>query len=324
MGSTTVRLADVLGQGATVRLLQRLVERGKLPHALLFEGPPGCGRRTLCRALTAALVCETPHDGDACGTCRACRLVAEGGHPDVVELPHDSEEESVDPDRAEAARAQLKADAVRDLIEVRAWETPLIARRRVFVLPVMERFQRSGGVIANVLLKVLEEPPPSTHFLLTTASVNALLATVRSRVQLYRLQPLGADDLAKVLVRGGLDQAEARRRAATGNGSHRGLWASEVDPAPVADLRRLLDQGLSQAVVSDLVARLPSTKEGGQGEARRVLRRWLLALQQDLRKDLPGPAGLQAVSGIDRTGRALHDLGLNIQPRLVLEGLALG
>jgi DNA polymerase-3 subunit delta' len=322
--SRSHRLSDIIGQDAVVRLLRRLVEREHLPHAILFEGIPGCGRRSVCKALSAALVCEASIAGDACGQCAGCRMAAEGSHPDIVELPHDSDEESSDPAISEPAREQLKAESVRELIEVRAWETALIAKRRVFILPVMERFQRSGGVIANVLLKVLEEPPRATHFLLTAASVNALLPTIRSRVQCYRLFGLSVDDVGRVLAAGGVPEGEARRRALGSSGGHRGLWSSTAETVPIAELRRLVEGGLRSEIIADIIGKLPNSKEGGQGEARRTLRRWILALQQDLRRDLPGPKGLVAGEYIDRSSRALHDLSLNIQPRLVLEGLALG
>lgn len=321
--SETPRLATIVGQDGVVRLLRRLVARERVPGAVLFDGQPGCGRRSVSRALAAALLCPTPIDGDACGTCRSCHLVADGNHPDLVALPHDTDEDHPDPAVAEAARAQLNADAVRELIEVRAWESPLLGRRRVFLLPVVERLQRGQATMANALLKALEEPPAAVHFILTAAAAAGLMATIRSRTQCYRLQPLTVVDVERILVAGGVPLVEAGRRAAISGGSHRGLWASDIEAPPVAAVRRLIDEGLDGRTLAELVQALPS-REGGLAEARRVVRRWLLATQQAYRRDLPGPQGPAAADAIDRLGRALRDVGLNIQPRLVLESLAVG
>lgn len=317
-----LRLADVRGQVTIVRLLRRLLARDRLPHALLFDGIPGCGRQTVCRALTAALLCEQPQDGDACGECRACLLVAQGNHPDVVSLPHDSEEDHPDSERSERAREQLKADSVRELIEMRVWESPLIGKRRVFILPSVERLQRAQAKGANALLKALEEPPPSVFFLLTSASAAGVMTTIRSRAQCYRLQPLGQEDIQSILERGGVSRGEAARRSVLGSGSHRGLWDDKPTVMPLSDLRELLGGGLNLSIVADVVAQLPG-REATPGEVRRTLRRWLVALQHDLRRDLPGPHGMQAANDIERIERSLHDLGVNLQPRMVLEALAL-
>lgn len=317
------QLGNVLGQDGLVRLLRRLVVRERVPAAVLLDGQPGCGRRTLSRALAAALLCPTPVDGDACGQCRSCALVAAGNHPDLVALPHDSDEEHPDPEVAEAARAQLNAEAVRELIEVRAWESPLIGRRRVFLLPVIERLQRGQATMANALLKALEEPPAGAYFILTAAAAAGVMATIRSRTQCYRLQPLTVVDVERILARGGVPTAEAARRAATSAGSHRGLWATDIEAPPIAGLRHLIEEGLDGRVLADLVQGLPN-RDGGLGEARRVLRRWLLATQQAYRRELPGPHGPAAADAIERLSRSMRDLGLNIQPRLVLEGLAVG
>jgi len=317
------RLAQVVGQDGVVRLLQRLLARNRLPASILLEGQPGCGRRTLSTAVAAALLCAAPIQGDACGKCHSCQLVAAGNHPDVMSLPHDSEEESGDAEQVEAARSQLNAEAVRELVEVRVWESPLIGQRRVFLLPAVERLQRGQGTMANALLKALEEPPSRVHFLLTASASAGLMATIRSRTQCFRLQPLSVPDVERVLAAGGVAAGDAARRAALSTGSHRGLWATATETPPIESLRSLVDHGLESAALAEVLQQLPS-REGGPAESRRVLRRWLLATQQAYRRDLPGPDGMTAAQAIDRIGAALRDLHLNIAPRLVLEGLAVG
>lgn len=323
---TTPRLADVVGQEGLVRLLRRLVERSRLPHGVLLEGQPGTGRRTLALGLAAALLCRQPVAGDACGTCPACVQMEQGTHPDVITLPHDSEEADPDPDKAKAAREQLSAESVRELIELRAWESPLLGGRRVFLLYSIERLQGARAAAANALLKVLEEPPPNTVLILTTENAGGLMRTIRSRVQLYRLQPLSVDAVERVLIRGGVPAADARRRAAVSAGSHRGLWRDETLTAPVDELAALLSGGYSAQRIADLVSQLPQrSSEGGASpaEQRRICRLWLLALQHQVRRQLTGPGALTAAEHLERVALGLRDLQRNQPPRLVLEGMAL-
>ena len=312
------RLASVIGQDALGRLLARLVARGKLPHAVLLEGTPGCGRRTVARALAAALLCQRPVAGDACGGCPACVQVAQGTHPDLLMFPAEGEDAAVDKELT---------DAVREMVESRAYESPLMGCGHVFVIPDLERLQRNQATAANALLKVLEEPPPATWFILTTAFASSVLRTIRSRAQLYRLQPLIAEDVERILVRGGVPAPIAARRAAASDGSHRGLWDDDVPEVPLAGLTSLLRDGWSTATIADLVAGLPTReREDGRtvaAEQRRICRLWLAALQQSLRRELVGPEGRAAADGIERVQQALRDLQRNLQPRLVLEALAL-
>ena len=312
-------LSSVLGQPGTVRLLSRLLERGRLPHSVLLEGLPGCGRRTLARALARAVLCSAPNDGDACGSCDSCKLVATQGHPDLVETPHDTEAQN------------LSVDLIREQVADQAFSSPLMGSRRVFILHGIERLRAEA---ANSLLKVLEEPPAAVRFISTTAMADAVLRTIRSRSQLYRLQPLTSDDLSLILQRNGIAPGEARRRAALGDGSHRDLW-SEAVGVPLEPLLHLAREGFRSEWVAAAVQALPAAVSS-QGEAagltlageqRRTLRRWLAALAQELRRDLRHSDPAKAEAASEQLGRlqALqHDVAVNIQPRLVIEALGLG
>lgn len=312
-----LRLAEVLGHEALCGLLARLVARGRLPHAVLLEGRPGGGRRTLARALAAALLCARRVAGDACGVCPSCVQARQGTHPDLVLFPAEGEDAAVDKELTEA---------VRDLIEGRAYETPLLGNGRVFVLPDVERLQRGQATAANALLKALEEPPPATFFLLTTAAAAGVLKTIRSRAQLYRLQPLTAATVERILVAGGVPAADAARRAAAADGSHRDGW-EDPGEAPIDLLERLVRDGFALPLIADLAAALPS-REPDDGRTlaavqRATCRAWLVALSHRLRAGLRGPEALACADRIERVQQALRDLHLNLPPRLVLEALAL-
>jgi DNA polymerase III delta' subunit len=315
-----MRLDEVIGQPATVRLLRRLIQRQRLPHAILLEGQPGCGRRTLALALAQTILCQQPAAGDACGRCESCRLAIAGNHPDLVSSLHDSQPGSMD------------ADTVRDELVEAVYTSPLIGERRVFVLHGIERWQSTS---ANALLKALEEPPSSVRFIATTAHSAAVLKTIRSRLQLYRLQTLGADDLERILIRTGIPVEVARSRAAvSGAGSHRGLLRDEV-PAPLVALRRLALEGYRTEWVAEALQALPTTLDDTAAasgvtvaaEQRRLLRGWLSLLAQELRGDMranaDAPLAVQIAERMQRLDRLRGDLARNFQPRLVIEALGL-
>jgi DNA polymerase III delta' subunit len=311
-----MRLHDVIGQTALARLLTKLIARDRLPHAVLLEGVPGCGRRTLALALAQALLCTAPVAGEACGQCPSCRLCAAGNHPDLVALAHDRGEK------------ELPVDTVRDEVAARATESALIGTRRVFILYGVERL---SGSSANVLLKTLEEPPSGVYLLMTTAQVATVMTTVRSRAQVFRLQPLGTADIAKILVAGGVDPAEASARAKAAPGSHRGLWDGGA-PAPLEALRKLFRDGLREELVAEVVSHLPSgldddMKAAGITEAmeqRRALRSWLQALAQDQLLELRAKPTPALAARVQRLALLHQDLDRNLAPRLVVEALGLG
>ena len=313
-----MRLTDVIGQGSIARLIARLIAKGRLPHALLLEGVPGSGRRTLATAIAQAVLCAAPVAGDACGACASCRMVMAGSHPDLVTTLHDT------------APGTVSVELIRDEVVEAAYSSPLVGERRVFLLPGIERWNLAS---ANAMLKVLEEPPAAVRFIATTIQAAGVLRTIRSRCQLYRLQPLAVDEVAQILLRGGISAAEAQHRALAGQGGHRGLWQGAIT-IPLEPLLRLAREGYRTEWVAEVVAALPtsivdSDEAAGltlEGSKRRLVRVWLGALAQALRPDLrlEGALGVQAAERIQRINALHQDLLRNIQPRLVIESIGLG
>lgn len=140
-----------------------------MPHALLFAGPPGTGKRHLAATLTRGLLCEQPAaDGAGCGRCRSCALLEAGTHPDrKIVAPA---EEGKD----------IGISQVRELAEYQALK-PQYARHKVITLHPADRMTVSA---ANALLKTLEEPTDGTLLLLVSDHPERLLPTIRSRCQM--------------------------------------------------------------------------------------------------------------------------------------------
>lgn len=211
---------SLVGHRRILELLARAIARNTLPPTLLFAGPSGVGKWQVALATAQALNClELVGAGaadrtaaaagaeglavDACGTCRSCQRIARGLHVDVL---------AVVPDE----KASIKIDVIREVL-ARTPFRPFEGRRRVVLIGDAETLEPASQ---NALLKSLEEPPPATVFILTTAVPGALLPTVRSRSMMMRFGPLAPAEVAQVLERDHAHPAgEARALAALADGS---------------------------------------------------------------------------------------------------------
>lgn len=184
--------------------------RGRLPHALLFSGPAGMGKRDFAQQLAASLLCVAPGaDGLACEQCVGCRLRQAGNHPDLFYLvPASDEETSESPasevsetsDKAEKAKSkQIVIEQIRQLQSALTLKGHQSACRVVVIDPV----EAMNTHTANALLKLLEEPPFGVQFLLISAQAWRILPTILSRSQRVNLrQPQKEEALAWLKTQG--------------------------------------------------------------------------------------------------------------------------
>ena len=222
---------DVVGHVRLIDLLSRSVAGSTLPPSLLFAGPAGIGKHLTALAVAQSLNCLKISNGDACGTCAACTRIVRGVHPDVLFVsPGDS--------------GAIKIDQVRDVID-RAQYRPFEGRRRVVVIDEADALVQPAQ---NALLKTLEEPTPSSVFILVTAHPDMLLPTVLSRCPQLRFRPLSAADIATALMARGRSEAEARAVAATADGSlGQALQASAGELVESRELaQRVLEKAAAQ------------------------------------------------------------------------------
>jgi DNA polymerase III subunit delta' len=193
---------DVAGQDEAARFLGRALERPH--HAYLFTGPEGSGKRLGLRAFAAALLC--PNGG--CGECRDCRLALGERHPNMLVLEPTGPDILVGKDATDPATARGFARA--------AYLTPQEPGRKVMVVLQADRLRTEA---ADVLLKVLEEPPGDTVIILLSARPTDLPDTIRSRCQEIVFPPLTESFVVETLAREGVDEQRARlvSRLAGGN-----------------------------------------------------------------------------------------------------------
>lgn len=234
----------------------------RLPHAILIEGAPGIGKSHYALALSALLLCEArPESGPACGQCAACAWFAAGNHPDFRLLNR-----LIDDDGKQAG--EIKVDQIRALSEFLVVGAHRGGRRVVVIDPA----DAMNTVVANALLKTLEEPSEGLVFLLVSARPDAIAATIRSRCQVWHLptpDPVTAIDWLASTTGCPPDQARGWLAMAGGSVLHAAQFA---EPARAAAHRSMLEA----------IARLPDTAPVELADALQSFepRQWLPLLQR--------------------------------------------
>ncbi|HXN50710.1 MAG TPA: hypothetical protein VN943_02150 [Candidatus Acidoferrum sp.] len=211
--------ADFLGNERIVAALRGALRSARVPHALLFTGPRGVGKFTLARMFAQAANCERLAD-DFCGECNTCQRIALLAEPQtlieegLVERGETADAATVervplilqshpdvwavvpDPVRLKnpVARPMLRVGQLR-AVQRAAYFQPL-GRRRVFILDGADTMRWD---VANVFLKILEEPPGSATLILTAPSPYSLLPTIVSRCLQFHFAPLPLADVEKIL-----------------------------------------------------------------------------------------------------------------------------
>jgi len=189
--TTATGFDAIVGQQDPIRLLKTFVRNGTQPHALLFTGDDGVGKKMTAAAFAMACNCLTlksalrhrpPLDGiNACGGCTPCKKIAGNHHPDVIHVA--------------PAPAMIRISQVRELLQILALK-PNEADCRVVILSDAQAMNPEAG---NALLKVLEEPPDRTLLVLTAPQPGDLLPTIVSRCRQIRFAPLGMEDIRQLL-----------------------------------------------------------------------------------------------------------------------------
>lgn len=186
----------VPGQAGAISFLERAAERPH--HAYVLGGPEGSGKSIVARAFAAVLVCAE----GGCGACRACRLALADHHPNVFVV--------------EPEGRDIHVDTVRDEIWQPAYRTAPEPGRKVFVVREADRLSPAA---ADTLLKVLEEPPADTVFLLLSARAHELPETVVSRCHVVTFAALSERLVVERLVEEGVEVSRARLSAVLAGGN---------------------------------------------------------------------------------------------------------
>ena len=315
----------IIDQERSIRVLKALLSSRSIPHALLFTGIEGVGKRTAATAFAMACNCtgrNVGEGGEACGECTACRKIAADRHPDLL--------------RVEPAGLQIKIDQIRALCQTLALK-PYEARVRVAIIAEAHRMNPAAG---NALLKMLEEPPDGTVLILTAGQTADLLPTIVSRCQHIRFKPIARRHLSAMLASAyGFSDDDAQLTAALSGGSvtralamQRRGWVRRRDwiLSEMAELPRR-----PATVLLALAEKTAQTKEDVP-ELLDLLATWVRdvavaqhcperIIHQDLKNQIVTAARRMDLAALGRANRAIEEarrrIRANANPRMALETL---
>lgn len=164
------------GHESQWKRLREQIAADRLPHGLAFVGPAGIGKRRFAQNLAQAALCASP--SSPCGVCGDCLRVGQNQHEGLMNVAPQGSSLKIE-----------QAHGILSFLSLRA-----VSRRRFVIIDDASSMTPSFG---NALLKILEEPPPATHFIFITQAMSQLLPTLRSRLQAVRFFPLADEVLAE-------------------------------------------------------------------------------------------------------------------------------
>jgi DNA polymerase-3 subunit delta' len=219
-----MKFSDVVGQHALKKQLIQTVKENRVSHAQMFAGLEGAGSLPLALAYAQYICCENPAGDDSCGTCKSCQKYSKLIHPDlhfvfpVVNQPPSIPKATSD-DYIIAWREALLENPYMNLniwVERIASENKqagifekesgeIIRKLNLktyesdFKVMIIWMPEKMNVTTANKLLKMIEEPPPKTLFLLVSDSQSQILPTIMSRVQFIKIPPIAKAEMGEAL-----------------------------------------------------------------------------------------------------------------------------
>ena len=225
-----MQFAQVTGNGEIKALLAQMVDNDRLPHAILFSEDDAWGAMAVALALAQYVNCENPSGGESCGVCDSCHKYGKLIHPDlhfvfpvaaskalsesekkapvsdyfiqnfrqlVLAKPFFTEDDlydAIEIDNKSGSIGVAEARRLSEKLSLRAFE----GRYKTVIIYLPDKMNQDA---ANKLLKILEEPPAGTLFLLVSHAPERIISTIRSRCQHIRLHPRSKEERAAAGVR---------------------------------------------------------------------------------------------------------------------------
>jgi DNA polymerase-3 subunit delta' len=241
-----MQFSDVIGQKAVKERLIHGIKGNRVSHAQLFLGAEGSGNLALAIAYAQYLVCENPNDNDSCGTCSACVKMNKLSHPDVTfTYPVVTMEKMSKPKSSDYAEDWRRAVLSNPYQNFNDWLESLDAENKQGIISAEEcndivrrlslmSYEQGYKIViiwlpeklfhaaAPKLLKIIEEPPDKTVFLLVTENYEQIISTITSRTQLVKLHRIADEEMTDALIKlHGQPKDIAKRIAHRADGSYR-------------------------------------------------------------------------------------------------------
>jgi len=235
---------DIVGQKQIKQKLINNINLGRISHAQLFLGPEGSGKLALAIAYARYLTCINKQEDDACGTCSSCLKVTKLAHPDInffypvaskkqgdktfaskdyinqwrsflLQSPYVSLNAWYNHIEMENKQGIINAEDCNEIIRVLGFKS-YESEYKIVIIWMIERLYHSA---APKLLKILEEPPPKTLFLIVSENQDQVLNTILSRTQILRIPRLSVTDIEDGLVNLNYPMAKAQEVAFMADGN---------------------------------------------------------------------------------------------------------
>lgn len=302
--------SNIIGQENIRQQLIQAVQQNRLSHAMLLLAPEGAGGLPLALAFTQYLVCENKQEHDACGQCSACVKASQYIHPDIhfsyPVIPRKPGDKPLSTDYAaewrefigthpygnaydwlqfigaENKQGNITANECHDIIRKLSLKS-FESQYKILLMWMPEYLGNEG----NRLLKLIEEPPANTLFILVAENQEQILATILSRTHLIRVNPLPKEVLVDALVnRAKAAPAKARQAATIAMGNYR--EAMTLLQNAEDDYHELLRNWLNyiftgnRPALQAWVEQMASTKIGRENQ-KQFLRYFINLLEHSLR-----------------------------------------
>lgn len=368
-----MKFSDVIGQEEIKQRLRRMVSEDRVPHAMMFCGPQGSGKMALAVAFASYLLCQDRTDGDSCGACRQCAMTGKLAHPDLhfsypVIRPSGtgSEHKMSSDDFADEWRRMLsqgiyftmdqwlaEMNAANQQALMGVGESDLLIRKlslkssqggyKVVIIWLPERM---NAECANKMLKLLEEPPAETVFVMVCEEPEKLIETIRSRAQRIDVRRIDDASIERALVeRRGIDTDAAHRLARAANGS----WLTALEELDADnEKRQFLDLFISlmrlayMRKIKDLRKWSETAAALGREKQRRMLAYFMRLVRENFMYNFHNPQlcymtrdeenfarnfapyinEANVIEMSELMNRAMRDIGQNANAKIVLFDMA--
>lgn len=172
---------EIIGHDIIKQYFKKSMMADKVSHSYIFEGPYGVGKRMMAIELAKVLLCENEYK--PCGTCKSCKMVEAGTHPDINSVKKDTK--------------VTKIDTVREQVIKFMDIKPYVGKYKIVIVEEADTLTIEGQ---NAMLKTIEEPPAYGIIILVTQNLASLLPTIKSRCIHIRFSPLAPDHIKHYLL----------------------------------------------------------------------------------------------------------------------------
>jgi DNA polymerase-3 subunit delta' len=338
--------SDVIGHQATKDFLLQTVRQNRLSHALLFQSPEGAGGLAMALAFAQYIVCTQKKGNDSCGECGACKRAAQFIHPDIhfsyPVIPRNSGDKPLSTDyirewrefisqqpygnsfdwlqfiNAENKQGNIPASECRDILRkfnLKSYESEY----KILILWYPEFLSREG----NILLKMIEEPPPKTLFIFVAENTELVLPTILSRTQLLKINPLTTKDLSVALAaRTSADERSAGRIAGLSEGNYR--EALRLMQHDTSDFLEVLRKWLNAIILNKSVllqSWIDEMAKTGREKQKQFLRYFMMLIEHAIRMQYLAPEQLQFPDEEQKFSKSLHKMADYFQMEQIIPEL---